>query len=112
MSAVVLVFALNLFGVFEISLPQSANRGLLGWTATGRRRRLVFPGRLRDRSGHAMHRAVSWDRARVRLHPIGLDILLMFVAIAAGMSAPYLLLRAQPAWLRFLPQARARGWCA
>ena len=33
MSAVVLVFALNLFGVFEISLPQSANRGLLDVTA-------------------------------------------------------------------------------
>src|SRR5204862_5089277 len=32
MSAVVLVFALNLLGIFEISLPASANRGLLGWT--------------------------------------------------------------------------------
>src|SRR4030095_10259745 len=31
-------------------------------------------------------------------------ILAMFVAIAAGMSAPYLLLSAQPAWLRFLPR--------
>ncbi len=31
-------------------------------------------------------------------------ILLMFVAIAAGMSAPYLLLSAQPAWLRFVPK--------
>ena len=31
-------------------------------------------------------------------------ILSMFVAIAAGMSAPYLLLCAQPAWLRFLPK--------
>src|SRR4030081_1438231 len=31
-------------------------------------------------------------------------ILSMFVAIAAGMSAPYFLLSAQPAWLRFLPQ--------
>jgi thiol:disulfide interchange protein len=28
----------------------------------------------------------------------------MFVAIAIGMSAPYLLLSAQPAWLRFLPR--------
>ena len=28
----------------------------------------------------------------------------MFVAIAAGMSAPYFLLSAQPAWLRFLPK--------
>jgi len=31
-------------------------------------------------------------------------ILSMFVAIAAGMSAPYLLLCAHPAWLRFLPK--------
>jgi thiol:disulfide interchange protein DsbD len=31
-------------------------------------------------------------------------ILAMFVAVAAGMSAPYLLLSAQPAWLRFLPR--------
>jgi thiol:disulfide interchange protein DsbD len=31
-------------------------------------------------------------------------ILAMFVAIAAGMSAPYLLLCVQPAWLRFLPK--------
>jgi thiol:disulfide interchange protein DsbD len=31
-------------------------------------------------------------------------ILSIFVAIAAGMSAPYLLLSAQPAWLRFLPR--------
>jgi thiol:disulfide interchange protein DsbD len=33
-----------------------------------------------------------------------LIILLMFLAIAAGMSAPYLLLSAQPAWLRFVPR--------
>src|SRR4029450_5775086 len=32
LSVIVLVFALNLFGVFEISLPQGATRGLLGWT--------------------------------------------------------------------------------
>src|SRR5437773_1937760 len=34
-------------------------------------------------------------------------ILAMFVAIAAGMSGPYLLLSAQPAWLRFLPKPGA-----
>src|SRR5882762_3066213 len=34
LSVVVLVFALNLFGVFEISLPQPATRGLLSWTAS------------------------------------------------------------------------------
>src|SRR5439155_7010934 len=32
LSVVVLVFALDLFGVFEIALPQSFTRGLLGWS--------------------------------------------------------------------------------
>src|SRR4029079_2346156 len=34
-------------------------------------------------------------------------ILAMFIAVAAGMSAPYFLLSAQPAWLRFLPKPGA-----
>src|SRR5438093_3845341 len=34
LSVVVLVFALNLFGVFEISLPHTVTRGLLSWTAS------------------------------------------------------------------------------
>src|SRR5205823_9984961 len=34
-------------------------------------------------------------------------ILSMFVAVAAGMSAPYFLLSAQPAWVKFLPQPGA-----
>jgi thiol:disulfide interchange protein len=33
-----------------------------------------------------------------------LIILLMFIAVAAGMSAPYFLLSAQPAWMKFVPQ--------
>ena len=31
----------------------------------------------------------------------------MFLAIAAGMSAPYLLLSAQPAWVKLLPKPGA-----
>ena len=37
----------------------------------------------------------------------GWMILVMFLAIAAGMSSPYLLLSAQPAWLRLLPKPGA-----
>src|SRR5436853_5360675 len=33
-----------------------------------------------------------------------LVIAAMFAAVAAGMSAPYVLLSAQPAWMRLLPQ--------
>ncbi len=104
LSAIVLVFALNLFGVFEISLPQSMTRGLL---STGERKddlgsfsQGVFATVLATPCtapflGTALGFAFSQSPA---------VILAMFVAIAAGMSAPYLLLSAQPAWLRFLPK--------
>jgi thiol:disulfide interchange protein DsbD len=104
LSVIVLVFALNLFGVFEISLPQSMTRGLL--STTGRKDDLgsffqgVFATVLATPCtapflGTALGFAFSQSPA---------IIVAMFIAIAAGMSAPYLLLSAQPAWLRFLPK--------
>jgi len=104
LSAIVLVFALNLFGVFEISLPQSVTRGAL--LSTDRRDLLgsffqgVFATVLATPCtapflGTALGFAFSQTPA---------VILVMFLAIAAGMSAPYLLLSAQPAWMRFLPR--------
>jgi thiol:disulfide interchange protein/DsbC/DsbD-like thiol-disulfide interchange protein len=104
LSVIVLVFALNLFGVFEISLPQSMTRGLLSTTERkdllGSFSQGVFATVLATPCtapflGTALGFAFSQSPA---------IILSMFVAIAAGMSAPYLLLSAQPAWLRFLPK--------
>jgi thiol:disulfide interchange protein len=104
LSVIVLVFALNLFGVFEISLPQSMTRGLLSTTERkddlGSFFQGVFATVLATPCtapflGTALGFAFSQSPA---------IILSMFVAVAAGMSAPYLLLSAQPAWLRFLPR--------
>src|SRR6476646_6296104 len=97
LSVIVLVFALNLFGVFEISLPQSFTRGLLSTTerkdSLGSFFQGVFATVLATPCtapflGTALGFAFSQSAA---------IILAMFVAIAAGMSAPYLLLSAQPA---------------
>ncbi len=107
MSAVVLVFALNLFGVFEITLSARATTGLLGWSAregyVGSFSQGVFATVLATPCtapflGSALGFAFAASAG---------VILLMFFAIAAGMSAPYLLLTAQPAWLRFLPRPGA-----
>ena len=104
LSIIVLVFALNLFGVFEISLPQGLTRGLLSTTESrndlGSFLQGVFATVLATPCtapflGTALGFAFSQSPA---------VILAMFVAIATGMSAPYLLLSAQPAWLRFLPK--------
>ncbi|HTL79895.1 MAG TPA: protein-disulfide reductase DsbD domain-containing protein [Candidatus Babeliales bacterium] len=104
LSVIVLVFALNLFGVFEISLPQSLTRSLL---STSDRKDLlgsfaqgVFATVLATPCtapflGTALGFAFTQS---------AVIILAMFIAVAAGMSAPYLLLSAQPAWLRFLPR--------
>jgi thiol:disulfide interchange protein len=104
LSVIVLVFALNLFGVFEISLPQGMTRGLVSTTERkddlGSFFQGVFATVLATPCtapflGTALGFAFSQSPA---------VIVAMFVAIAAGMSAPYLLLSAQPAWLRFLPR--------
>jgi thiol:disulfide interchange protein len=104
LSVIVLVFALNLFGVFEISLPQSMTRGLL---STTERKDLVgsfFQGvfaTVLATPCTAPFLGTALGFAFTQSAPI---ILAMFIAVAAGMSAPYLLLSAQPAWLRFLPR--------
>src|SRR5881275_1578382 len=105
MSAIVLVFALNLFGVFEINLPQ--------WLS---RRAVAAEGSMHGDAGSFFQGVFATVLATPCTAPFlgtalgfaftqsPIIILSMFVAVAGGMSAPYLLLSAQPAWMRFLPQ--------
>ncbi len=104
MSVVVLVFALNLFGVFEIALPQSWNRGLLGLTTDEGRGASFFQGvfaTVLATPCTAPFLGTALGFAFVQRAPV---IMAMFFAIAAGMSLPYILLCAQPGWLKFLPR--------
>ncbi len=104
MSAVVLVFALNLFGVFEITLPASATTGLLGWSAREGYAGSFFQGVFATVLATPCTAPFLGSALGFAFAASAGVILLMFGAIAAGMSAPYLLLTAQPAWLRFLPR--------
>jgi thiol:disulfide interchange protein DsbD len=104
MSAVVLVFALNLFGVFEISLPQFANRGVLGWTAREGDAGSFFQGVFATVLATPCTAPFLGTALGFAFTQSGWTILLMFFAIAAGMAFPYFLLSAQPAWLRLLPK--------
>ncbi len=104
MSAVVLVFALNLFGVFEISLPRFANRGVLGWTAREGDAGSFFQGVFATVLATPCTAPFLGTALGFAFTQSGWTILLMFLAIAAGMASPYFLLAAQPAWLRLLPK--------
>ena len=104
LSVIVLVFALNLFGVFEISLPQAVTRGLL---STSERKDLLgsfFQGVFATVLATPCTAPFLGTALGFAFTQSAAIILAMFVAVAAGMSAPYLLLSVQPAWLRFLPR--------
>jgi thiol:disulfide interchange protein len=100
----VLVFALNLFGVFEISLPQSATRGLLDATARQGEAGSFFQGVFATILATPCTAPFLGTALGFAFTQSAAIILSIFGAIAAGMSAPYLLLSVQPAWLRFLPK--------
>ena len=104
MSAVVLVFALNLFGVFEITLPAAATTGLLGWSAREGYAGSFFQGVFATVLATPCTAPYLGTALGFAFAQSAAIILLMFLAIAAGMSAPYLLLSAQPGWLRFVPR--------
>jgi thiol:disulfide interchange protein len=105
--AVVLVFALNLFGVFEIVLPGRAAQGiaeagshggLAGSFAQGVLATLLATPCTAPFLGTALGFAFSQSAA---------VICAVFAAVAGGMALPYLLLSAQPGWMKFLPKPGA-----
>ncbi len=107
MSVVVLIFALNLFGVFEITLPQSANRKVMSATDGSGHAASFFQGVFATVLGTSCTAPVLGYAVGFALTQSSFFILLMFVAVAAGMGLPYLLLSAQPAWVKFLPKPGA-----
>src|SRR5437870_4643702 len=104
LSVIVLVFALNLFGVFEISLPQSMTRGLLASSERKDNLGSFFQGVFATVLATPCTAPFLGTALGFAFTQSPIVILSMFIAIAAGMSAPYFLLSAQPAWMRFLPQ--------
>ena len=102
LSAIVLVFALNLFGVFEVNPPQSVMR-LAGATGEGDAG-AFFQGVFATVLATPCTAPFLGTALGFAFTQSALVIFSMFVAVAAGMAAPYLVLSAQPAWLRFLPK--------
>jgi thiol:disulfide interchange protein DsbD len=93
--------------VFEVSLPQSVTRSLL---STGERKDLLgsfFQGVFATVLATPCTAPFLGTALGFAFTQSAAIILAMFIAVAAGMSAPYLLLSAQPAWLRFLPRPGA-----
>ncbi len=105
-STVLLLFALNLFGVFEI-LVNSGALTRIEEQATGKRRSF-FEGLLAvvvatPCSAPFLGTAIGFAFASSTPVIIGI-----FLAIGLGLASPYLLVTMVPAWARWIP--RAGGW--
>jgi DsbC/DsbD-like thiol-disulfide interchange protein/cytochrome c biogenesis protein CcdA len=104
MVVILLLFSLNLLGVFEIVLPGRVQAGI------------------QDAAGEEGYAGTFWHGVFATLmatpctapflgpalgfalaQPAGI-VFAMFGSIAAGMSAPYAVLAVKPAWLRYLPK--------
>ncbi len=105
--ALVFVFALNLLGVFEIALGGGAATKLNELSGRDGYSGAFLHGlftTLLGTSCTAPFLAGSLSFATTQSGPV---IFLLFLAIAAGMSLPYFLLTARPAWLRYVPKPGA-----
>jgi thiol:disulfide interchange protein len=104
LSVIVLVFALDLFGVFEIALPQTLMHRMLQSSTREGEAGSFFQGLFATALATPCTAPFLGTAIGFAFTQSSVVILLMFVAVAAGMSAPYFLLSAQPAWMKFLPQ--------
>ena len=107
LSAAVLAFALSLFGVFEIQLPGSA-MGAMNEAATregigGSFMNGVFATALATPCTAPILAPALGILAQLPPLIMGAGIM----TVGAGLAAPYVLLTAFPAWLRFLPKPGA-----
>jgi thiol:disulfide interchange protein DsbD len=107
LTVLVMLVSLNLFGVFEINLGGNvmgaagnlaANHGVAGAFFNGVLATILATPCTAPFLGYALGFAFSQPAA---------IIVLIFVTVALGLAAPYVVLSWQPAWLKFLPKPGA-----
>ncbi|MGC3989140.1 MAG: thioredoxin family protein [Chthoniobacteraceae bacterium] len=104
MFALVLLFSLNLLGVFELILPGGLSDRMGRMLRSDGYRGAFANGLFATVLGSSCTVPMLGSSIGFALAQPPLVIVAVFLAIATGMALPYFLLTAQPAWLRFLPK--------
>ncbi len=104
LSALLFVFALNLFGVFELVLPGKAAGALDSLGSREGYSGAFFKGLLATLLGTACTAPFLAGALAYALTQPWWKVYMVFTAAGVGMSLPYLLLSANPAWLKYLPK--------
>ena len=105
--SVVFVFALNLFGVFEVVLPGRAGTALESASSSGGLAGSFFQGVFATLLATPCTAPFLGTALGFAFSQSAAVILAMFAAVASGMGVPYLLLTARPGWMKFLPRPGA-----
>ena len=104
LSVLVFLFALNLFGVFEITLPGSAANSLDHTASRGGYAGSFFQGLFATLLATPCTAPFLGSALGFAFGQNAPVILAMFAAVALGMSLPYLLLSARPGWRKWIPK--------
>ena len=104
LSVLVFMFALNLFGVFEITLPGTATTSLDQTASRGGYSGSFFQGLFATLLATPCTAPFLGSALGFAFGQSPAVILGMFVAVASGMSLPYLLLSARPGWRKWIPK--------
>ncbi|HEY5812764.1 MAG TPA: thioredoxin family protein, partial [Terrimicrobiaceae bacterium] len=106
-SCVVVVFALNLFGVFEIVLPGHASTAMAEASSQEGYGGSFFQGIFATLLATPCTAPFLGTALGFAFSQSWLVILAMFGSVALGMSSPYLFLSARPGWMKLLPKPGA-----
>ena len=104
MIVILYVFGLSLFGVFEINLPGAAAGTLSAATTREGYAGSFVKGMLATVLATPCTAPLLGPAIAVAFTQSSTVIMAAMTAIGLGMSLPYVLLAARPAWLRFLPK--------
>jgi thiol:disulfide interchange protein/DsbC/DsbD-like thiol-disulfide interchange protein len=104
MTTLVTLVALNLFGLFEVSLGSGAMTSASELAGKEGPTGAFFNGMLATALATPCTAPLLAPALGFAFAQPPLLILVLFLAIGAGLALPYLLLTFQPAWLKFLPK--------
>ncbi len=105
--AVLVLFALNMFGVFEIVLPGKAMNALDSMTKQTGYTGTYLHGILATILGSACTAPFLGASVGFAVSQPPVVIWMIFGSVALGMSLPYLFLSMNPAWIKLLPRPGA-----
>jgi DsbC/DsbD-like thiol-disulfide interchange protein/cytochrome c biogenesis protein CcdA/thiol-disulfide isomerase/thioredoxin len=104
MVAILVVMALSLLGIFEITLPGGASTALSDAAGKHGMSGAFLHGFLTTLLGTSCSAPFVAPVIGAALNEPGIRIFALFGAIATGLALPYFLLTWQPAWMKFVPK--------